>query len=53
MEQIKRFAIVPDDWQPGGEQLTPTMKLKRKPIAATYADRIDALYAEENPHAAR
>ncbi|UTI65182.1 AMP-dependent synthetase/ligase [Paraconexibacter antarcticus] len=53
VEQIKRFAIVPDDWQPGGEQLTPTMKLKRKPIAATYADRIEALYAEENPHAAR
>lgn len=52
VEQIKRFAIVPDDWQPGGEQLTPTMKLKRKPIAATYADRIEALYAEERPHAA-
>jgi len=51
VEQIKHFAIVPDDWQPGGEQLTPTMKLKRKPIAATYATQIEALYREEHPHA--
>ena len=29
----------------GGEELTPTMKLKRKPIAARYAAEIDELYA--------
>ncbi len=33
------------DWPPGGDELTPTMKLKRKPIAAKYAAEIDALYA--------
>jgi long-subunit acyl-CoA synthetase (AMP-forming) len=44
VEQIKRFTIVPGDWAPGGEELTPTMKLKRRPIAAKYAAEIDALY---------
>ena len=34
VEQIKKFTIVPGDWLPGGDELTPTMKLKRKPIAA-------------------
>jgi long-chain acyl-CoA synthetase len=45
VEQIKNFAILPDVWQPGGGQLTPTMKLKRRPIAQRYAAEIDALYA--------
>jgi long-chain acyl-CoA synthetase len=45
VEQIKRFTIVEGDWLPGGEELTPTMKLKRKPIDARYADAIEAMYA--------
>ena len=45
VEQIKKFTIVPGDWQPGGDELTPTIKLKRKPIAEKYASEIDALYA--------
>ena len=45
VEQIKKFHIVAGDWLPGGDELTPTMKLKRKPIAAKYAAEIDALYA--------
>ena len=45
VEQIKRFHVVAGDWLPGGEELTPTMKLKRRPIAAKYAAEIDALYA--------
>ena len=45
VEQIKRFAIVPGDWAPGGEELTPTMKLKRRPIAAKYEAEIEAMYA--------
>ena len=47
VEQIKRFAILPADWPPAGDELTPTMKLKRKPIATKYADVIEAMYATE------
>jgi long-subunit acyl-CoA synthetase (AMP-forming) len=46
VEQIKRFTILPVDWGPGSEELTPTMKLKRKPIHAKYTAEIDALYAD-------
>lgn len=45
VEQIKKFKLLPTAWEPGGDELTPTMKLKRKPIAAKYADEIEALYA--------
>jgi long-chain acyl-CoA synthetase len=44
VEQIKKFTIVEGDWLPGGDELTPTMKLKRKPIAEKYAQAIDAMY---------
>jgi long-chain acyl-CoA synthetase len=45
VEQIKKFTIVKGDWLPGGDELTPTMKLKRKPIAAKYEAEIAAMYA--------
>ncbi len=45
VEQIKTFTIVPGDWLPGGDELTPTMKLKRKPIAAKYEAAIEEMYS--------
>jgi len=45
VEQIKKFKILPTEWEPGGDELTPTMKLKRKPIAEKYADEIEAIYS--------
>ena len=45
VEQIKRFLIVGTPWEPGGDELTPTMKLKRKPIAEKYSAEIENLYA--------
>jgi long-subunit acyl-CoA synthetase (AMP-forming) len=45
VEQIKRYKLVEEEWAPGGDELTPTMKLKRRPIAAKYATEIEALYA--------
>jgi long-chain acyl-CoA synthetase len=44
VEQIKKFTIVEGDWLPGGDELTPTMKLKRKPIAEKYSSEIQAMY---------
>jgi long-chain acyl-CoA synthetase len=44
-EQIKRFKVLPTEWQPGGDELTPTMKLKRKPINERYKGEIEELYA--------
>ena len=45
VEQVKRFKVLDVEWEPGGDELTPTMKLKRKPIAEKYAAEIEALYA--------
>jgi len=44
VEQIKKFEVVAGDWLPGGDELTPTMKLRRKPIAEKYSEQIEALY---------
>ena len=46
VEQVKKFELLPTDWQPGGDELTPTMKLKRRPIAHKYEAEIEALYAD-------
>jgi long-subunit acyl-CoA synthetase (AMP-forming) len=45
VEQIKKFVLVEGDWLPGGDELTPTMKLKRRPIAEKYEAEIASLYA--------
>jgi long-chain acyl-CoA synthetase len=46
VEQVKKFKVLPEPWDPGGDELTPTMKLKRRPIADKYEEQIDSLYAE-------
>ena len=45
VEQIKKYKLLDEEWQPGGDELTPTMKLKRKPINEKYAQEIAELYA--------
>jgi long-chain acyl-CoA synthetase len=44
-EAVKKVTILPDEWQPDSEELTPTSKLKRRGIHAKYADEIEALYS--------
>ncbi len=44
-EQIKRWTLLEEDWMPGGDELTPTMKLKRRPIYEKYAAEITEMYA--------
>ena len=47
VEQIKRFRVLPTFWEPGGDEITLTMKLKRKPIHEKYGAEIDELYASD------
>jgi len=42
---IKRFSVLPRPWTVDAGELTPTLKLKRRVVAARYADDVDALYA--------
>lgn len=49
VEQIKRFRVLPALWEPGGDEITLTMKLKRKPIMSKYATEIEELYRPD-PH---
>jgi long-chain acyl-CoA synthetase len=44
IEQIKRFTVLPAEWTMDAEELTPTLKLKRRVIHQKYANEIAALY---------
>jgi long-chain acyl-CoA synthetase len=44
IEQVKRFEVLPVEWTAESEELTPTLKLRRRIVHAKYAERIDALY---------
>jgi long-chain acyl-CoA synthetase len=44
VEQIKKVTVLGDEWNPDTDVLTPTSKLKRRGIAARYADRIERMY---------
>jgi long-chain acyl-CoA synthetase len=46
VETIKRFTILPTEWTVDSEELTPTLKLKRRIIHEKYADEIEGLYAK-------
>ena len=45
-ERIKKYRLLPDVWTPDSDVLTPTAKVKRRPVEQRYADEIEALYAE-------
>jgi long-chain acyl-CoA synthetase len=45
VERIKRFAILPTEWPPDSDELTPTMKLKRRGVLSKYSEEIEKLYA--------
>jgi long-chain acyl-CoA synthetase len=46
-EQIKRFTILPRDFTMDHDELTPTLKLKRRVVADHFAGELDDLYAGE------
>jgi len=43
-EKVKRFRLVPDEWTVDGGEVTPSLKLKRRVVAANYAREIDSMY---------
>ncbi|MCG7207411.1 AMP-dependent synthetase/ligase [Streptomyces arenae] len=44
VEQIKKHLVLPTEWQPASDELTPTMKLRRRPVNDKYAKEIECLY---------
>jgi long-chain acyl-CoA synthetase len=44
VEQVKRFAVLPGFWMPDSEELTPTMKVRRRVVTAKYDSLIETLY---------
>jgi long-chain acyl-CoA synthetase len=45
VEQVKRFTVLDADWRPGGAELTPTQKLRRRAVLGRYAAEIESMYA--------
>jgi long-chain acyl-CoA synthetase len=45
VEQVKRFVVLGEEWQPDSDELTPTSKLKRRGVHAKYAEQIEGMYA--------
>lgn len=43
-EQVKSFELLPVEWTAESEELTPTLKLKRRVVNTKYADVVDRLY---------
>jgi long-chain acyl-CoA synthetase len=43
-EQIREFRVLPRGFTVDGGELTPTMKVKRRVVAAAYEDLIEAMY---------
>jgi long-chain acyl-CoA synthetase len=46
-ETIKRLALVPDEWSVETDELTPSMKLKRRVVEKKYAPQIAEFYKDE------
>ena len=44
-EQIKRFTILPRDFEQEHGEVTPTLKLRRRAVLENFADEVEALYA--------
>ncbi len=43
-EQVKKIALLDKDWSIEGGEFTPSMKLRRKPTLAKYADAVEGIY---------
>jgi long-chain acyl-CoA synthetase len=46
-ESIKRICVVPEEWSVETEELTPSLKLKRRVVEKKYASQIADFYTDE------
>jgi long-chain-fatty-acid--CoA ligase ACSBG len=46
-QHLRKFRILPTDFSMEGEELTPTLKLKRSVVSQKYSDIIESMYAED------
>ena len=51
-EKIKEFTLLPNELTVDREEITPTMKIKRKVVTEKYNDVIDVMYEPVLPHGA-
>jgi long-subunit acyl-CoA synthetase (AMP-forming) len=49
VENIRKWTILPAEWTAESEELTPTLKLKRRVILQKYAPAITEMYGEADP----
>jgi long-chain acyl-CoA synthetase len=45
-EQVKKFVVLPNDWNVEGGEVTPTLKMKRKVVGQKYEAEIESMYAK-------
>ena len=48
-QRVRKFTLVPDEFSQEADELTPTLKLKRRVLSAKYAAIIDRMYAQPAP----
>ena len=49
VESIRKWTILPAEWTAESEELTPTLKLKRRVILQKYAPAINEMYGDADP----
>ncbi|WP_395106304.1 AMP-binding protein [Actinomadura sp. SCN-SB] len=45
VQQVKKWRVLPAEWTAESEELTPTLKLRRRIVHSKYTDVLDTLYA--------
>ncbi|WP_411077590.1 AMP-dependent synthetase/ligase [Streptomyces sp. cmx-10-25] len=50
VEQVRNFTVLPVFWEANGDELTATMKVRRKVVTEKYAKEIEALYVRQEKH---
>ena len=51
-EQVKRFAMLPRDFEMEQGEVTPTLKLKRRVVLEHFADEVEGLYSSARSESA-